>query len=101
MAYSSCGWSPEAKKKEKTRPEGAQEQQQAWAKQSSGAMAPGSGTQAAVVAGAMMEEGLGTGSVNGRGQGKLWSLDQNVDKPLGLEADRVHSMQYRKVREHS
>jgi hypothetical protein len=49
----------------------------------------------------MMEEGLGTGSVNGRGQGKLWSLDQNVDKPLGLEADRVHSMQYRKVREHS
>jgi saccharopine dehydrogenase-like NADP-dependent oxidoreductase len=67
----------------------------------SGAMAPGSGTQAAVVAGAMMEEGLGTGSVNGHGQGKLWSLDQNMDKPLGLEADRVHSMQYRKVREHS
>jgi hypothetical protein len=49
----------------------------------------------------MMEEGLGTKSVNGHGQGKLWSLDQNMDKPLGLEADRVHSMQYRKVREHS
>ncbi|KAH9532853.1 hypothetical protein CY35_18G021100 [Sphagnum magellanicum] len=60
-------------------------------------MAPGSGTQAAVVAGAMMEEGLGTGSVNGHGQGKLWSLDQTSDKPLGLEANRVHSMQYRKV----
>jgi hypothetical protein len=70
-------------------------------KVSNGAMAPGSGTQAAVVAGAMMEEGLGTGSVNGHGQEKLWSLDQNMDKPLGLEADRVHNMQYRKVREHS
>ncbi len=64
-------------------------------------MASRSGTQAAVVAGAMMEEGLGTGLVNGHGQGKLWSLDQNMDKPLGLEAGRVHSMQYRKVPEHS
>jgi hypothetical protein len=64
-------------------------------------MAPGNGTQAVVVAGAMMEEGPGIGSVNGHGQGKLWSLDQNMDKPLGLEADRVHNMQYRKVREHS
>jgi saccharopine dehydrogenase-like NADP-dependent oxidoreductase len=70
-------------------------------KTSSRAMASGSGTQATVVAGAMMEEGLGTGSVNGHGQGKLWSLDQNMDKPLGLEIDRVHSMEYRKVREHS
>jgi saccharopine dehydrogenase-like NADP-dependent oxidoreductase len=70
-------------------------------KVSSGAMALGSGTQAAVITGAMMEEGLGTGSVNGHGQGKLWSLDQNMDKPLGLKADRVHNMQYRKVREHS
>jgi hypothetical protein len=48
-----------------------------------------------------MEEGLGTGLVNGHGQGKLWSLDQNMDKPLGLEADRVHNMQYRKVCERS
>ncbi|CAK9218110.1 unnamed protein product [Sphagnum troendelagicum] len=44
-----------------------------------------------------MEEGLGTGSVNGHGKGNFWSLDQNMDKPLGLEANRVHSMQYRKV----
>lgn len=68
---------------------------------SSGAMAAGNGTPAAIVAGAMMEEGLGTGSVNGHGKGNFWSLDQNMDKPLGLEANRVHSMQYRKVREHS
>jgi hypothetical protein len=56
-------------------------------------MAPGSGTQAVVVARVMMEEGLGTGSVNGHGQGKLWSLDQNMDKPLGMEVDRMHNMQ--------
>ncbi len=61
-------------------------------KTSSGAMAMGSGTQAIVVARAMMEEGLGTGLMNGHGQGKFWSLDQNMDKPLGLEADRVHNM---------
>jgi hypothetical protein len=60
-------------------------------------MALGSGMQAAVV----VEEGLGTRLVNGHGQGKLWSLDQNMDKPLGLEADRMHNMQYWKVHEHS
>ncbi len=63
-------------------------------------MAPGSGMQVAVVAGATMEKGLGMGSMNGHGQGKLWSLDQNMDKPLGLEGDRVHNMEYRKVCEH-
>ncbi|CAM6028452.1 unnamed protein product [Sphagnum balticum] len=61
-------------------------------------MVLGSGTQAAVVARAMMEEGLWMGSMNGHGQGKLWSLDQNMDKPLGLEANRMHNMQYRKLR---
>jgi saccharopine dehydrogenase-like NADP-dependent oxidoreductase len=68
---------------------------------SSGAMAAGNGTPAAIVAAAMMEEGLGMGTVNGHDKGNFWSLDQNMDKPLGLEANRVQSMQYRKVREHS
>ncbi|KAH8971191.1 hypothetical protein BDL97_02G129600 [Sphagnum fallax] len=60
-------------------------------------MAAGNGTPAAIVAAAMMEEGLGMGTVNGHDKGNFWSLDQNMDKPLGLEANRVQSMQYRKV----
>lgn len=39
------------------------------------------------------EDGLGDGSVPaGRGQGRLWDMDQRIDQPLGHEADRVKSM---------
>jgi KUP system potassium uptake protein len=39
------------------------------------------------------EDGLGDGPVPpGRGQGRLWDMDQRIDQPLGHEADRVKSM---------
>lgn len=39
------------------------------------------------------EDGLADGPVPpGRGQGRLWDMDQRIDQPLGHEADRVKSM---------
>jgi hypothetical protein len=30
----------------------------------------------------------------GQGEGKLWNMDQKLDRPLGFEAERVSGMRY-------
>ncbi|CAK9192836.1 unnamed protein product [Sphagnum troendelagicum] len=34
---------------------------------------------------------------HGHGEGKMWNMDQTLDQPLGLEAERVSSMRVQKV----
>ncbi len=34
---------------------------------------------------------------HGHGEGKMWNMDQTLDQPLGLEAERVSSMRNQKV----
>lgn len=44
------------------------------------------------------EDGRSSGSHRGPNQGRLWEMDQRIDKPLGVEADHVPSMFLNQVR---
>ncbi len=50
-------------------------------------------------AGEQMAAGNGDLEVDGHGhgEGKMWNMDQTLDQPLGLEAERVSSMRIQKV----